>query len=252
MIAVISEYRYPQPELIRLQEQKAVVNYTLLPQFYQSYALEIARINYTLIKKSTGIIFRLQDYYAGTKDAIEYALYLKKPVKIITPEGNTFKLDTKEEWKYSYKDTNNRNITTKHQVLLAFEEKRSSYYEAINLSKAKERYQFNTENITESQEEIERFVRALAPQYKIEVNYADWVELCQAYKSIKFYYDNNIPYELNRNEIYSSGAIEPEDTDYFTLDMFDTSNTVAIPYEEESFGDETLLEDTIYKGSVLA
>lgn len=246
MIAVISEYRYPQPEIKKLQEQKAVVNYTLLPNFYQSYATEIARINYTLIKKSTGVIFRLQDYYAGTKDAIEYALYLKRPVKIITPEGETYKLDTKEEWKYSYKDTNNRNVTTKHQVLLAFEEKRSSYYEAINLSKAKESYERAVDGIQESQEEIERFVRALAPQYKVEVNYADWAELCQAYKSIKFYYDNNIPYDLTTIEIYKS-VITPDESEYFTEEMFYTTPINYDSYEEESFGNETLLEDTIYK-----
>lgn len=91
MIAIISEYKYTNEELKKLREQKAVVNYTLLPQFYQSYAMEIAKINYTLIRRMNGIIFRLSDYYAGTKDAIEYALYLKKPVKIITPEGVTYK-----------------------------------------------------------------------------------------------------------------------------------------------------------------
>lgn len=251
MIAVISEYKYTDEELNKLKEQKVVVNYTLLPQFYSSYATEIEKINYTLIRKMNGIIFRLSNYYASTKDAIEYALYLKKPIKIITPEGITYKLNTKEEWKYSYKDTNNRNISIKHIVLLQFEQKRSEYYDKVNAIKAKEIYERAVEGIEESKEEIERFVRALASQYKMDIDYSNWVELCNTYRSIKFYYDNNIPYDLNRNEIFTCGAIEPDETPYFTSSMFDTSVNGYETYEEELYGDEILLEDMIYKGSVL-
>ena len=245
MLAIISEHRYNQQEMKKLQEQKAIVNYTLLPQFYQSYATEIARINYTLIKKSTGIIFRLQEYYAGTKDAIEYALYLKKPVKIITPDG-VYKLSTKEEWKQTYHE-NGKYRSLKHQVLLTFEEKRLEYYEKVNTIKAKAIYEHAVEGIEETKEEIERFVRALAPQYKVEVDYSNWVELCNAYRSIKFYYDSNIPYELDKNEVFMRGSIDPDDTSCFNSSMFNTSNNFYDTFEEELYGDQTLLEDMIYK-----
>ena len=251
MIAIISEYKYTNEELKKLREQKAVVNYTLLPQFYQSYATEIAKINYTLIRRMNGVIFRLSDYYAGTKDAIEYALYLKKPVKIITPEGVTYKLDTQEEWKCSYRDTNNCNVSIKHAVLLQFEQRRSEYYNKVNAIKAKDIYNRAVEGIEETKEEIERFVRTFAPQYKMDVDYSNWVELCNTYKSIKFYYDNNIPYDLDRNEIFTRGATDPDDTPYFTSSMFDMSVNYYDSFEEESYGDETLLEDMIYKGGVL-
>ena len=250
MVAVISEYKYSKEEINTLTKQKAIVNYTLLPQFYQSYATEIAKINYTLIRRMNGIVFRLSDYYSGTKDAIEYALYLKKPVKIITPEGETYKLDTKEEWKYSYKDTNNRNVSIKHAVLLQFEQHRSEYYEKVNLIKAKETYERAVDGIEETKEEIERFVRALAPQYKVEIDYSNWVELCNAYRSIKFYYDNNIPYELDKNEVFTRGAIDPDDAPHFNSSMFDMSNNFYDTFEEELYGDQTLLEDMIYKGGV--
>src|SRR5574344_322282 len=249
MIAIISEYRYSKEELNRLRDQKAVVNYTLLPQFYQSYANEIARINYQLIKRMQGIVFRLEEYYAGTKDAIEYALYLKKAVKIITPDGIEYKLHTQEEWKKSYKE-NNRNVTIKHAVLIEFEQHRSDYYDKVNAVKAKEQYAIATEGITDTKEDIEKFVRAFAPQYKMDVDYRNWVELCVAYKSIQFYIDNNIPYDLNHNEIFTVGAIEPDETPYFTSAMFNTSISIYDSYEEESYGDESLLEDMIYKGGV--
>jgi len=251
MIAIISEYRYSVPELRKLQEQKAVINYTLLPQFYQSYAEEITRINYSIIRRTEGVVFRLEDYYAGTKEAIEYALYLKKPVKIITPEGKTYKLCTKEEWKHSYKEPNKRNVTIKHQVLIDFEEKRNAYYEVVNTAKLTDKYNKATEGITDTKEEIERFVKAFAPQYKVDVNYSDWPDVCLAYKSLKFYYDNNLPYELDYNEMYSRGSITPEDTLYFTAEMFEDTSPDYDSYEEELFGNETLLEDMIYKGGVL-
>lgn len=250
MIAIISEYRYSKEELTRLKEQKAVINYTLLPQYYQSYAEEIARINYTLIRRMNGIIFRLKEYYSGTKEAIEYALYLKKPIKIITPEGLEFKLSSKEEWKQSFKDDNNRNITYKHQVLVEFNRKRSEYYDILNAIKRRDKYMKATEDVVDSPEEIERFVRALAPQYKMNVNYSDWVELCMVYKQLQFYYNNNIPYDLDRNEIFTRGVIEPDETPYFTASQFDTTVNTYESYEEESYGDLNLLEDMIYKGGV--
>lgn len=249
MIAVISEYKYSINELKKLKEQKAIVNYTLLPQFYQSYATEIAKINYTLIRRMNGVVFRLSKYYSGTKDAIEYALYLKKPIKIITSDGAVYKLQTKEEWKQTYRE-NGKYKSLKHIVLMEFEQHRSEYYEKVNLIKAKETYERAVYGIKETKEEIERFVRALAPQYKVEVDYNNWVELYNAYRSIKFYYDNNIPYELYKNEVFIRGAIDPDDTEFFNSSMFDMSNNFYAVFEEELYGDQTLLEDMIYKGGV--
>lgn len=248
MIGIISEYKYSQEELKNLKG-KAVVNYTLLPQFYQSYADEINRINYYLIRKLPGVIFRIEEYYSGTKAAIEYALYLKKPVKIITPDGTVYKLQTKEEWKQTYHEDGKYKYS-KHVVLMEFEQHRSEYYEKVNLIKAKETYERAVDGIEETKEEIERFVRAFAPQYKIQVDYSNWAELCTAYKSLKFYYDNNIPYDLDRSEIYTRGAIEPDETPYFTASMFDMSVQDYDHYEEESYGDLNYLEDMIYKGGI--
>ena len=250
MIAVISEYKYSKNELIKLKEQKAVINYMLLPQFYQSYAEEITKINYQLIRKSDGIIFRLEEYYSGTKESIEYALYLKKPIKIITPEGQEFKLQIQEDWKKSYK-LNRKTMTTKHPVLAEFDQRRSDYYEIKNAIKQEYALKKATEDITESKEEIERFVRIFAKQYNLgnaDIDYNNWAEVCTAYKSLKFYYDNCIPYGMNINEIYYKGLIEPDETPYFTEEMFDYSSDELGSFEEESYGDETLLEDMIYKG----
>lgn len=247
MIAIISEHRYSEKELIDFRKQGVVVNYNALPQFYHSYAEEIEKVNCHLIKNRTtqGIIFRIESYYAGTKDAIELALYMKKSIKIITPSG-TYKDLTSDDWRQSYKDADNKNHTIKHLVLQEFEERRNAYYDAKNLGKAKEVYNTAVEGIHEEKAEIERFVRTFAPLYKIDVDYSNPVELFNAYKNISFYYENNIPYELDSAEIFK-GAILPEDSNYFTADMFQAPEYDYENISVESFGDETLLEDVIYK-----
>lgn len=248
MVAIISEHRYSTEELKPILG-KAVVNYLQLPQFYQSKAREIERINKRLIQKAKAIIFRLETFYTGTRDAIEYALYLKKDIKVITP-NQSYRLNTLEDWKTSYINSNTRRyIVEKHPVLELFEEKRNEYFAQVNAVKAQEKYSEATADITETKEEIERFVHTFAPLYKVDVNYSSFADICIAYKSLKYYYDNSIAYDLNFNEIYSVGNTSPEDTPFFNSLQFKTVPEYDY-FEEESYGDETLLEDTIYKGGI--
>lgn len=225
MIAIISEYKYNKNELEKLRQQGCVVNYTLMPQFYNDYNTELTKINNRLIYKASALIFRIETFYSGTKDAIEKALYYKKKCKIIY-QNETYVLNNLSEWKYSYgygKDAH----TFKHKLLQIYEAQRSAYYE--NKSNTKEekqkrqdRYEFCTEGVTESEEEVYRLVNTFKHLYDIQVDMECKQDVYLAYKSIAYYLENDIEY-----------SNEPQGEDF--------------PYEIISFGDPTYMEDYIYQ-----
>lgn len=246
--AIISEYRYEQSKLKELMEQDVQVNYTLIPQFYASYNDELNKINHQLIKKAPAIIFRLEKLYASTKDAIEYALYLKKQVKIIAPDGTIYTNISKDEWKTSYTE-NNKQYTTKHAVLQMFDLARNEYFESKNRRKAIDTIEQATEGLSISEDECKAFVSIMSRQYKLDVDWFDTASLYNAYRNLQWYLEHDIDYALDKNEVFTVGVIEPEESGFFTKEMFDyNSNLYFGTAECESFGDETLFEDTIYKG----
>jgi len=246
--AIISEFRYEQEQLNNLMKQDVVINYTLIPQFYASYNTELNKINHALVKRAPAIIFRLEELYSSTKDAIEYALYLKKPVKIITPEGVTYKDISLAEWKNTYTE-HGKTVTHKHPVLQLFDDARKEYFEFKNMRKARETIAQATEGISESEDNIKAFVAIMSRQYKLDVDWFDTASLYNAYRNLQWYLDNDIEYALDKNEVFTVGVIEPEESGFFTKEMFnyDCNNEFATE-DCESFGDETLLEDVIYKG----
>lgn len=221
-IAIITEIPYEQTQLKKLTDQGVVVNYTLLPEYYNSYAEEINKINNALVWKAKGIIFKIGTFYAGTKEAIEKALYYKKPIKIIF-EDKEYKLNTLEEWK-STTGYGRQAKTFKHPLLQIYEDQRREYFDKQKQKRIEYQTQQATQGVTLPEEEVKRFVEQFHYLYDIEVDFNDTASVYLAYKSIQFYVDNDIEY-----------ANPPQSTE----DEF--------PFEIISFGDLTYMEDFIYK-----
>jgi hypothetical protein len=220
MIAIISEYRYTNEELKRLKEQGCIVNYTLMPQYYSDYNTELTKINNKLIYQASALIFRIETFYSGTKEAIEKALYFKKKCKIIY-ENESYTLTDLSEWKHSYGYGADAH-TFKHKLLQIYEAQRAEYYENKKLAKEKERYAVCTEGVTETEEEVYRLVNSFKHLYDIQVDMECKQDVYLAYKSIAYYLENDIEY-----------SNEPQGEEF--------------PYEIISFGDPTYMEDYIYQ-----
>ena len=220
MIAIISEYKYNKNELEKLRQQGCVVNYTLMPQFYNDYNTELTKINNRLIYKASALIFRIENFYSGTKEAIEKALYYKKKCKIFYKD-EVYTLSTIDEWKYTAgygKDSE----TYKHKLLQIYEAQRAEFYENKRIQKERARYEICTEGIDVSEEEVYRLVNTFKHLYDIQVDMECKRDVYLAYKSIAYYLANDIEY-----------SNEPQGEDF--------------PYEIISFGDPTYMEDYIYQ-----
>lgn len=247
MIAIISEVKYTEDELNKLTKQGCIVNYTMIPQYYNSYSAELSRINSMLIYKAAGIIVKIDKFYASTKEAIEQALLKKKTVRIILPDAE-YILHKFEDWKNS--EGYGKDATSfKHPVLKLFEEQRREYFEVSKAVKKLETFKEYLDNLPEDGRQVEAFVRTFAPLYKLtdQVDYSDYGTVARAYKTINYYMDNNIPYDLDTAEIFN-GAITPEESGIFTSDMFQLNYPYESPVDEiESFGDLNYMDDYVYK-----
>lgn len=235
MLPVISEHRFSNEELKNLKKKNMIVNYTLVPDNHDNYGDSLSKINNRLIYRYKQIVFKLEDYYYGTQKAIEFALFKKRSIKIITPEGS-YMLHTLEDWKQSFKEG-----TIKHPVLQIFEEKRREYKEAQKAQQIKQQLE-HIETTTE--EEMLEFIHIFAVQYSIELPSYDILDISQMYQQLRWYFDNSLEYDLPRDNIYL-GSQHPDDTPFFTENMF--SFTQAEEYQTEYFGDQTYFEDTIYQ-----
>jgi len=223
MIGIISETRYEKETLENLRKQGCVVNYTLIPQFYNEYNAELNKINNLLIAKSTALIFRIETFYAGTKEALERALFFKKKCKVLYKD-KTYILNTLDDWKCTT-GYGSHTETKKHPLLQIYEEQRSEFYDKQALQKAKQRYERATEGVNISEEEVYRLVNAYKVLYDIDVDMDDKAAVYLAYQSIQYYLNNDIEY-----------SNEPQGEDF--------------PYEIISFGDATYMEDYIYQNKV--
>ena len=225
MVGIISEYKYSNEELIKLRKQGCVVNYTLMPQTYANYSEELTKINNRLIARSSALIFRIETFFSGTKEAIERALYFKKKCKIIY-EGKEYILQTLDDWKVTTGYGSNA-VTYKHILLQTYEDQRRNYFEQQQAKKLAAQYDIALEGVEESEEEVYRLVNQFKHLYDIQVDMDSKREVYLAYKSIAYYLEHDIEY-----------SNEPTSTD----DEF--------PFEIVSFGNLDYLEDYIYKNQM--
>ena len=122
-------------------------------------------------------------------------------------------------------------------------DKRNEYIENQKELKLKEQYQIIYENFDielPDDEELDNFIRTFGYLYQLDVDYSNRMSKLQTYYQLKWYLEHDIPY-----------VNEPLSIDIDDEQMFDRSMFKIPSYEEPieviSFGDQTYLEDFIYK-----
>ena len=145
-------------------------------------------------------------------------------------EDKKYSLMIPEDWEQKYYDQSNHKwIKIQHPILEAYLGKRAEYFEQLALKKAKDSTSIMLEYFKEEiPNDLEQFLRAFAPLYDVDVDYESTDSMLRAYANIKFYIDNGIEY---------------------SKDIIGQEPGEGNPFEVISFGDDTYLEDYIYKES---
>ncbi len=184
-----------------------------------------------VIKNGESVGFILDTMYKSTIDRIVSLLYRKNKSKItILYEDKKYSLMIPEDWEQKYYDQSNHKwIKIQHPILEAYLGKRAEYFEELALKKAKDATSIMLEYFKEEiPSDLEQFLRAFAPLYDIDVDYESTDNMLRAYANIKFYIDNGIEY---------------------SKDIIGQEPGEGNPFEIIAFGDDTYLEDYIYKES---
>lgn len=229
---VISEYKLPQ-ETIKEYLNKG---------YRFAYGYEHPSIG---SKESVGIL--LDTLYKPTIDLIERLLYFKHKVTLKF-EDQVYKLHSLDEWKYTYQSDKDTLHTAsyKHPILIEYQRRKKEYFEHREIKILEDQYAVIYEDYVDipDDQELESFVRTFAYLYQVDVNYKDRLDLIRAYYQLKYYLDNDIPYSNEPHAI----SIDEEP-------MFNSSQFKSPEYQDEisveSFGNETYLEDYIYKNQNL-
>lgn len=184
-----------------------------------------------VIKNGESVGFILDTMYKSTIDRIVALLYRKNKSKItILYEDKQYSLMIPEDWEQKYYDQSQHKwIKIQHPILEAYLGKRAEYFEELALKKAKDSTSIMLEYFKQKiPNDLEQFLRAFAPLYDIDVDYESTDNMLRAYANIKFYIDNGIEY---------------------SRDIIGQEPGEGNPFEVISFGDDTYLEDYIYKES---
>lgn len=212
---VISEYKLSQDQIKEYRDKGYEVY----------YGYENPQIKYG---ESVGIL--LDTMYASTIDLIATLLHRKVKSKItLKYNDKTYNISTPEEWDYRYYE-DHKWYRNQHPVLQEYYNKRNDYFEQKKLIKAKENVNYILEYFNqEIPEDLDILLHTFTPLYDIQVDYESLESKLLAYASIKYYLDNDIEYS---RDILGR---EPDEES-----MFDCV----------SFGDETYLEDMVYKNKI--
>lgn len=251
-ILIIADSKcYTQEQLNEFAAQDIAVNYTLIdPTLGQDFSY-LHSINKDLIKQCPNIIFKVKNFYQTTRKEIEYALVLRKYKPgynsniRIDVDDKQFRIKHIEEWRNLYETTFSRQ-TMKHPVLIMFENSLAMYKQKLAVQQQATKDEHVYKKYT-NLEEITSWCRAFAPQWKVDIDYNDVDSIARGYEQMQFYFENNIPYDLDFTEIYK-GAIHPMDDGLFNEEMF-----VLPPYsiddEEliETFGNSDYMDDEVQK-----
>lgn len=222
---IISEYRVPTEQIERYQEQNIRFAYG-----YEEYNIGS--------KEAVG--FLLKDLYKSTIELIERLLYFKHNVTLKL-DDKVYKLNSLDEWKYTIQSSKDalKTRTQTHPVYQAYLDKRREFLDA------QRRIQIRTKNqyILDTYEDHnidEAFLDAFRFRYQIDYDPESMPDKLNAYNQIKFYIDNNIEYA-------SPAPVIPYDETPFEF-LVDTSCMSQTEEPDvESYGNETFLEDVIYK-----
>lgn len=162
----------------------------------------------------------LRELYPTTIDLIESLLYFKHPLTLKYGDKQ-YKLNTLDDWKYTYQDPKDqiKTKTWRHDILEEYLNNRREYTETKKAKSLKEQYKLIFENFElPSEEEIDQMLQELAPLYEVDVDYTDNLSRYRSYVQIKYYLEHDFEYSKPANAAF----IMP-------------------------IGNETYLEDLIYK-----
>jgi len=162
----------------------------------------------------------LRELYPTTIDLIESLLYFKHPLTLKYGDKQ-YKLNTLDDWKYTYQDPKDqiKTKTWRHDILEEYLNNRREYTENKKAKSLKEQYKIIFDNFElPSEEEIDQTLQELAPLYEVDVDYTDNLSRYRSYVQIKYYLEHDFEYSKPANAAF----IMP-------------------------IGNETYLEDLIYK-----
>ena len=208
-----------------------------------------------IINRGEGVAILLGPMKKETISLIEWLLTTKHKLNLKYDDGSddskykdkSFKINSIDEWKYTTQSDSDmlKLESTHHELYDIYLCKRAERMEYAKKEKAEEQYEliveeFNAKEIP-NDEELSTYLSTFAPLYQVDVDYTDKINMLKSYYQIEWYLDNDIPYV---NEVK---GINPDDELMFEGIKFKTF--YEEPIEIESFGNETYLEDYIYKNS---
>ena len=192
------------------------------------------------IGRTEAVGFILDTLYKSTMDLINDLLYWHHNI-ILKYHGDTYKLNTLEEWKHSYQSDKDMLKTTVkyHPIYQIYLDKRREYFEAEKLKEERIKYGEIAEYLKSipSDEELDSFVKTFSYLYQLDVDMTSKTDKLKAYAQINYYLEHDIEY------VNEPQSISPDDEPMFKFEYQETET----PIEVTSFGDETYLEDYVYK-----
>lgn len=211
---VISEYKLTQEQIKNYRDKGYEVYYG-----YEKPTIKAG--------ESVGIL--LDNMYKSTIELIDNLLHRKTKSKITLKYNNkTYTLSTPEDWEYKWYEDHKWN-RYRHPILEEYLIKRSEYFENKKIDKAKEHMDYILEFYNEKiPEDLDVILNNFAKLYDVDVDFESLESKLEAYMSIKYYLENDIEY--SRDILGQSPDEEPI-------------------FEGISFGDETYLEDILYKNT---
>ena len=222
---IISEYKIPDEQKQRYKKQNIRFAYG-----YEDYQIGS--------KEAVG--FLLKDLYRSTIDLIERLLYFKHNVTLKL-DDKVYKLNSLDDWKYTIQSPKDalKTRTQTHPVYQAYLDKRREFLNKQRAIKIKTKNQYILDTYKDHNID-EGFLNAFKFRYQIDYDPESIPEKINAYNQIKFYIDNDIEYE-------SPAPVIPYDETPFAQ-LVDTSYLSQVEeLDVESYGNETFLEDVVYK-----
>lgn len=218
MIGIITETRLTQEKLDELKAQGVLVNTEL------NYPTRAQANNY-VVAKCDQLIFKLDKFLHSSRKAIETALHYKKQV-VVQLDQTRIKILGESDWR-------------QHQIKKIFDEKQKQDKQI----KDDHTRQIQIEELMDTQltEEQLIYTRTFARLYQIEYNEDDTLETFIVHQQVKYYVDNNVPYDI---PVHSTlGLLDPDETPFADITFQDPEDYLEVT----SFGNQIYFEDYVYK-----
>lgn len=147
-------------------------------------------------KEAVGIL--LDTMYKATIELIEYLLFRKHNL-ILKYDGQTYKLNTLDDWKRTYQSEKDQIKTTteRHILYQIYLDKRAEYFEQLNAQKEQAKYNRVIEELyideeIPSEHEMQIFIDTWSKAYDVQIDFDNKQDVLLKYKVLKYYVDNNL------------------------------------------------------------